>query len=209
MGSRDADFTSSSALLCCGFGTAYEGLLFLDLSDQDRLLITGLGPVGLGAAGLGWAMGASAIIATDVAPERLAMAGELGLVDHALPAESNAGTAIRRADRPPRLSDRHRLLRQRRRPHHRPGEHPYLRRCAFVGGQSTFAFSELLLHKQISLHDSWVTSLRHTADLLEHLLRWNVRPERIVIRRFALGQADEEYRIAAGGAAGKVCTVFE
>ncbi|MGR7027457.1 hypothetical protein [Geodermatophilus sp. URMC 62] len=35
------------ALVSCGSGTAYEGPLRLQLSGQDRLLVTGLGPVGL------------------------------------------------------------------------------------------------------------------------------------------------------------------
>jgi hypothetical protein len=84
-------------------------------------------------------------------------------------------------------------------------------RCAFVGegGQITFPVSELLIHKQITLHGSWVTSLRHMEDLLEHLVRWNLHPERIVTHRYPLRQADEAYRVADRGAAGKVCIVFE
>ena len=56
------------ALVSCGFGTAYEGLLRLELSGQDSLLVTGLGPVGLAAAMLGRALGPQLL---DVA-ERLA-----------------------------------------------------------------------------------------------------------------------------------------
>jgi threonine dehydrogenase-like Zn-dependent dehydrogenase len=82
------------ALVSCGFGTAYEGLLRLQLSGRDRLLITGLGPVGLAAAMLGRALGAGPIIATDVAPERLQMAEDLGLVDHAVPADERATVTI-------------------------------------------------------------------------------------------------------------------
>jgi len=84
-------------------------------------------------------------------------------------------------------------------------------RCAFVGegGQITFPVSELLIHKQITLHGSWVTSLRHMEELLERLVRWNLHPERIVTHRYPLPQADEAYRIADRGAAGKVCIVFE
>src|SRR3712207_370254 len=58
---------ADGALVSCGFGTAYEGLLRLGLSGRDRLLITGLGPVGLAAAMLGRALGAGPIIGTDVA----------------------------------------------------------------------------------------------------------------------------------------------
>ena len=49
-----------------------------------------------------------------------------------------------------------------------------------------FAVSELLFHKQIILYRSWVTSLRHMKELLEHLVRWNLHPERIVTHRYPL-----------------------
>jgi threonine dehydrogenase-like Zn-dependent dehydrogenase len=66
-----------------------------------------------------------------------------------------------------------------------------------------------LLHQQIALYGSWVTSLRHMEELLDHLVRWELHPERIVTHRFPLRQADEAYRVADGGAAGKVCVVFD
>jgi threonine dehydrogenase-like Zn-dependent dehydrogenase len=199
------------ALVSCGFGTAYEGLLRLRLSGQDRLLITGLGPVGLAAAMLGRALGAGPIIATDVAPERRTMAEQLGLVDHALPADDTATAAIAELtggrgceasiDCSGNGSARLFALESTR----------TWGRCAFVGegGQITFAVSELLIHKQITLHGSWVTSLRHMAELLERLVRWDLHPERIVTHRYPLPQADEAYRVADRGAAGKVCIVFE
>jgi threonine dehydrogenase-like Zn-dependent dehydrogenase len=202
---------ADGALVSCGFGTAYEGLLRLNLSGHDRLLITGLGPVGLAAAMLGRAMGAGPIIATDISPERRQMAQDLGLVDHALPADESAGAAISELtggrgceasiDCSGSGAARVQALENTR----------TWGRCAFVGegGQITFPVSELLIHKQISLHGSWVTSLRHMADLLEHLVRWNLHPERIVTHRFRLDQADEAYRIADRGAAGKVCIVFD
>jgi threonine dehydrogenase-like Zn-dependent dehydrogenase len=199
------------ALVSCGFGTAYEGLLRLQLSGQDRLLITGLGPVGLAAAMLGRALGAGPIIATDLAPERRKMAEDLELVDHALPADDAAGAAIgeltsgRGCEASIDCSGsgvaRVFALENTR----------TWGRCAFVGegGQITFAVSELLIHKQITLYGSWVTSLRHMEELLERLVRWNLHPERIVTHRYPLQQADEAYRVADRGAAGKVCIVLE
>ena len=84
-------------------------------------------------------------------------------------------------------------------------------RCAFVGegGQVTLDVSEVLIHKQITLHGSWVTSLRHMEDLLEHLVRWKLHPEVIVTHRFDLSEADQAYQVAAEGAGGKVCIVFD
>ncbi len=198
------------ALVSCGFGTAYEGLLRLRVSGQDRLLVTGLGPVGLAAAMLGRAMGAGPIIGTDVSPERLELAERLGLVDHAVPADEHASATIRRLtdgrgceasiDCSGSGAARRVALENTR----------TWGRCAFVGegGEITFEVSELLIHKQISLHGSWVTSLRHMEELLEHLVRWDLHPERIVTHRYGLEEADEAYRVADGGSGGKVCIVF-
>jgi threonine dehydrogenase-like Zn-dependent dehydrogenase len=199
------------ALVSCGFGTAYEGLLRLQLSGQDRLLITGLGPVGLAAAMIGRALGAGPILATDVAAERVELARDAGLVDHALPANTSAAQAIAELtdgrgceasiDCSGNAAARLLALQSTR----------TWGRCAFVGegGQITFAVSELLIHKQVSLYGSWVTSVRHMEDLLEHLVRWDLHPEVIVTHRFPLDQADQAYQVAAAGQGGKVCIVFD
>jgi threonine dehydrogenase-like Zn-dependent dehydrogenase len=59
------------------------------------------------------------------------------------------------------------------------------------------------------LFGSWVTSLRHMEDLLGHLVRWGLHPERIVTDRFPLAEAAQAYRVADAGAGGKVCLVFD
>ena len=198
------------ALVSCGFGTAYQGLLRLGLSGRDSLLITGLGPVGLAAAMLGRALGAGPILGTDVAPERLKAAEDLGLVDHAIPADAGASARIQELtggrgcaasiDCSGSAAARVVALENTR----------TWGRCAFVGegGSISFAVSELLIHKQITLHGSWVTSLGHMEELLENLVRWDLHPDRIVTHRFPLEQADEAYRLADAGTAGKVCIVF-
>ncbi len=202
---------ADGALVSCGFGTAYEALLRLDVSGLDRLLITGLGPVGLAAAMLGRAMGAGPIIGTDISPERLALAVDLGLVDHALPADDAAAARIAELtdgagceatmDCSGNAGARELALRSTR----------TWGRCAFVGegGRVDFDVSQLLIHKQITLYGSWVTSLRHMSDLLANLVRWGVRPDRTVTHRFGLDAADEAYRLADAGSAGKVCMVFD
>jgi len=199
------------ALVSCGFGTAYEGLLRLGLSGRDRLLVTGLGPVGLAAAMLGRALGAGPVIGTDVEPARREAAERLGVVDHALPADGSTTSAIRELtgglgceaaiDCSGSGAGRVVALENTR---------PW-GRCVFVGegGDVTFAVSELMIHKQVALHGSWVTSVGHMAELLEHLVRWDLHPEAVVTHRFPLERADEAYRVADGGGAGKVCIVFD
>jgi threonine dehydrogenase-like Zn-dependent dehydrogenase len=199
------------ALVSCGFGTAYEALLRLAVSGRDRLLVTGLGPVGLAAAMLGRALGASTIIGTDVSTERLALARRLGLVDHAVEAADDAEEMIAdltggqgceaTMDCSGSAAARAVALRSTR----------TWGRCAFVGegGQVTLDVSQELIHRQITLHGSWVTSLRHMSELLANLVRWDLRPDVTVTDRFALADAGKAYQLADSGTAGKVAIVFD
>jgi threonine dehydrogenase-like Zn-dependent dehydrogenase len=199
------------ALCACGFGTAYEALRRMQVSGQDRLLITGMGPVGLAAAMLGRALGAATIIGTDLSASRLALASDLGLLDVAL--EADDGALARILDRtggrgceasidcsgaaPARL-----LALE--------GTRDW-GRCAYVGegGTVSFEVSKLLIHKQITLFGSWVTSLKHLEELVERLDRWQIHPDRTCTERLALRDASRAYELAAGGQTGKVCIVFE
>jgi len=199
------------AFCACGFGTAYEALRRMQLSGHDRLLITGLGPVGLAAAMLGRALGATTILGTDLSAQRLAAASDLGLVDEAIKADDEAlGQILSRTGghgcevsidcsgaAPARL-----LALQ--------GTRDW-GRCAYVGEGGTvhFEVSKELIHKQITLFGSWVTSLKHMEELLERLDRWRIHPERICTHRLALSDASRAYQVAADGQAGKVCIVFD
>jgi threonine dehydrogenase-like Zn-dependent dehydrogenase len=199
------------ALVSCGFGTAYEALLRLRVSGLDTLLVTGLGPVGLAAAMLARSLGAGPVVGTDVSPERRRMAVEMGLVDEALAADDDSTpealddlsdgrgfTATLDASGNP--SARHLAL----------SRTATWGRCAFVGegGDVGFDVSQLMIHKQVTLHGSWVTSVGHMEDLLRHLDRWHVHPEEIVTDTFSLDDAAAAYRLADAGTAGKVVITF-
>ena len=205
------------ALVACGFGTAYEALRRAALSGDDRLFITGLGPVGLAAAMLGRATGATTIIGTDIAEERIALARELKLVDHALQGDASPDSAktIREEvmsltggtgcevsiDCSGAASARTLALTCTRQ----------WGRCVFVGegGSMEFDVSPLLIHPQITIYGSWVTSLKHMEELVERLDRWHMHPERTVTHRLPLDRAAEAYQLADEGRCGKVCIVFE
>lgn len=79
-------------------------------------------------------------------------------------------------------------------------------RCAFVGegGDVQFDVSPMLIHPQITLYGSWVTSLQHMAELAERLARWGLHPETTVTHRFSLDEAAQAYQIADAGQSGKV-----
>lgn len=80
-----------------------------------------------------------------------------------------------------------------------------------VGEGSTVSFdvSQTIIHNQITIYGSWVTSLGHMEDLVEKLVEWQLKPEIIVSHRFSLEQAEEAYQLADAGQSGKVCIVME
>lgn len=199
------------ALVACGFGTAWEALTRMGVSGSDRLLVTGLGPVGLAAAMLGRALGVQQVIGVDTAAERLELGKRLGLVDEAVPPGAGAlervlaltgGKGCEAAvDCSGAAAARLLALSGTRQ----------WGRCAFVGegGDVHFDVSPQLIHPQRTLYGSWVTSLGHMADLVERLARWDLHPERTVTHRFPLEQAAEAYRVADAGRSGKVVITFE
>jgi threonine dehydrogenase-like Zn-dependent dehydrogenase len=77
------------------------------------------------------------------------------------------------------------------------------------GNNVDFDVSQTIIHKQISVYGSWVTSLGHMEDLVEKLTAWDLKPEISVTHRFSLEEAAEAYRIADEGQSGKVCIVME
>jgi threonine dehydrogenase-like Zn-dependent dehydrogenase len=197
------------ALVSCGFGTAYEGLLRGGVSGRDRLHVTGLGPVGLAAAMLGRALGARTVIGSDASPERTALALQLGLVDTAV-GPDELDDAVREntggrgcevtVDCSGNAAARESALRSTR----------SWGRCVLVGegGRIDFAVSDLLIHKQVSLHGSWVTSVLHMEELLELLVRWELHPEQVVTHRYPLAEAGAAYQVADAGRSGKVTIVM-
>jgi threonine dehydrogenase-like Zn-dependent dehydrogenase len=68
--------------------------------------------------------------------------------------------------------------------------------------------SQTMIHKQVTLHGSWVTSIGHMEDLLAHLDRWQLHPEFVVTDRFSLADAALAYALADSGTAGKVVITF-
>lgn len=199
------------ALCACGFGTAYEALRRMNVSGQDKLLVTGLGPVGLAAAMLGRALGVGTVIGTDLSEERRALAVSLGLVDHALPADEDALQSVLdltggcgcEASIDCSGASSARLLALQ-------GTRDW-GRCAYVGegGTVDFEVSKHLIHKQITLYGSWVTSLKHLEELVERCDRWGIHPDVTCTERLPLERASEAYEIAAAGRTGKVAIVFE
>jgi threonine dehydrogenase-like Zn-dependent dehydrogenase len=185
-------------------------MLRLDVSGRDTLLVTGLGPVGLAAAMLARAMGVGPIVGTDVSSERLTLAIDLGLVDDAVVADDSSADRLTELSRGRGFSATMDCSGNATARHLALSSTATWGRCAFVGegGDVGFDVSQLMIHKQVTLHGSWVTSLGHMADLLGHLDRWQLHPSAVVTDTFTLDDAAAAYRLADRGTAGKVVITF-
>ena len=198
------------ALIACGFGTAYEALRKADVSGRDRVLVTGTGPVGMAAGLLARAMGSPRVIGVDVSQDRLDRALEMGAIDVAVVSGDRAHAEIMghtdgqgcevSVDCSGSTQARHLALSATR--HHG--------RCVMVGEGNRLEIdvSPMLIHPQITLMGSWVTSVGHMEELVEKLVLWGLRPDLTVSHRFGLHEAAEAYRVADRGQAGKVCIVM-
>ena len=45
-------------------------------------------------------------------------------------------------------------------------------------------------------------------ELVEHLVRWGIHPDKLITHRFTLDEADKAYALMASGKCGKVAVVF-
>jgi len=192
------------ALVACGFGTAWQAVLRAGVSGRDRVLVTGLGPVGLAVVMLSIASGAE-VVGVDIHAGRRALALSLGAAAALEP--ERAADAVRdltegqgvevAIDCSAAAPARQLCLESAR----------TWGRVVFVGegGELTFAPSPTLIHHQLTLHGSWVTGLAEMEELLGFLARRGLHPDRIVTERFPLEQTGEAYeRFASGAAVGKV-----
>jgi threonine dehydrogenase-like Zn-dependent dehydrogenase len=199
------------ALVACGFGTAYEALSRVQVSGEDQVLITGVGPVGMAAGLVAKAMGAPRTIGMDISPARLEIAQQVGAIDYGILADDDGLKSIQgltgrlgcevSIDCSGSPAGRLLALRGTRR----------WGRCAMVGegNQVGFDVSQTIIHPQITIYGSWVTSLGHMEDLVEKLVAWDLKPEITVTHRFPLQEATQAYRVADEGQSGKVCIVME
>jgi threonine dehydrogenase-like Zn-dependent dehydrogenase len=199
------------AMIACGVATAYSALLKTEVHAGDRLLVTGLGPVGLAVTLLASDMGVI-VIGADLNADRLTEATRHGLA-HALvstsgpeaTAEILALTDGRGVDAAVECS----------------GAVPARLLCLeaagvwgrviYVGvGRQDISFSptELVLKKLLTLRGSWVSSIAEMEELTQHLARRGMHPDSLVGETFSIEQGEEAYRRFAAGATGKLAFVY-
>lgn len=198
------------AMAACGLGTGYAACRRAAVTGSDTVLVTGLGPVGLGAAFLARDLFGARVLAVEPSATRRALAAQLGFEEVTGPdislamwvLERTAGTGCHVAlECSGMAAARHFCL----------VAVGVWGRVVYVGegGNVSFEPSPLLIHKQLTLQGSWVCSLPQMMELLRLLADRRLKPERMVTHKYPLEDAAEAYREFDGGSTGKVALVWE
>ena len=208
----DQLYFEDGAMIACIAGTCFSAARKLQPNGEDTVVVFGQGPVGLMGVLVLKAMGAR-VIGVDPTEERLALAEELGADEVLNPdavdlvaavGDLTGGAGADAALETSGSSAAHRAVIDVLR---RGG------RGVFVGfgsqGRSVNLTS--IIGKQLILMGSFVMPIHYYADLVDLILAHNLPSgfARMITHRFPLTAADEAFRLADGGRAGKIMFVWD
>ena len=197
-----------ASMACCGLGPTFGAVQRAGIGPDDTLLITGLGPVGLGGVVNGTHRGAS-VIGVDINKYRAAKALELGAAEVIDPTDPDALQRTLALTRNGRGVDHsidcsgvvaaHRFCIDATR---RKGT------VSFVGesGQNStpITVSRDLLRKGLSLHGSWHYNMADTPQILRVIAANSQKLDRLISHRFPLERVADAWEVQASGECAKV-----
>jgi L-iditol 2-dehydrogenase len=194
-----------ASMACCGLGASFGAVNSLGIKSSDTVVITGLGPVGLGAVINCVSRGARVIgVARNQYRARLAI--ELGSeavldpTDRGIVAQIRSLTGSRGADKSIDCS----------------GQEIYQRICidgtrrrgqvAFVGESRKLNInvSDDLIRKGLTIQGSWHWNLDNAALIMETIARNPGPITSLITHTFPLAQTEDAFKLQVSGNCGKV-----
>ena len=193
------------SMACCGLGATFGAMQALQVDAFDTVLLTGMGPVGLGGVINATARGAR-VIAVEGHPYRRRLATELGAEVALDPADEatlptimalTKGVGVDKAVDCSGDASAQRLLINAAR---RRGQ------VAFVGesGALEIQVSQDMIRKGLSLRGSWHWNLADTPRMLRTLRASGAKLDRLITRTFPLERVSDAWELQLTGACGKV-----
>ena len=194
-----------ASMACCGLGASFGAVNLLDIKSSDTVLVTGLGPVGLGAVINCLSRGAR-VIGMNRNIWRAKLALELGAE---VVLDLNNAECIQQirkltgglgADKAIECS----------------GGVTYQLKCidgirrkgqmAFVGESKdlTLKVSDDLIRKGLTLHGSWHWNLKDTKKMMDTIANNIGLIAKLVTHKFALTDAEAAFKLQISGECGKV-----
>jgi L-iditol 2-dehydrogenase len=190
---------------CCGLGPTLNAMKQMNVGVLDTVLITGLGPVGLGGVINATFRGAR-VIGVESHPYRAELARTLGAETVIDPGDTDAlarimelteGRGVDRAVDCSGSAAGQRLMIDALR---RKGE------ASFVGeaGDLTIRVSQDMIRKGIILRGVWHYNLADTPAMIQVIRRNRDKLDRFITHTFPMSRAQEAWELQATGACGKV-----
>ncbi|MHC4252064.1 MAG: zinc-dependent alcohol dehydrogenase [Planctomycetota bacterium] len=194
--------TDHAAMACCGLGPTFGAMQLMEVDAFDTILITGMGPVGLGGVVNARYRGAR-VIAVEGHPWRAAYAKELG-AEHVLdPKDEHAADRVREltggrgadkaldtsgsAEAKPLLIDA-----TRRKGH-----------VAFVGWGGKVDAGTIIA-KGLTLHGAWHWNLRDTPRIMQVIRESTEQLDRLITHTFPMSHVKDAFEVQVTGECGKV-----
>jgi L-iditol 2-dehydrogenase len=194
-----------ASMACCGLGASFGGIQKMGTGPFDTVLITGLGPVGLGAV-INCVVRGSRVIGVARNTFRAELARKLGAEDVLDPDDPRCMERIRDltegkgADKSVDCS----------------GGEEYQKICiagtrrqgqvAFVGesGDLKVRVSDDLIRKGLTLHGAWHWNLQDTALIMETISRSAQLIDKLITHTYPLEQVEDAFKLQMTGRSGKV-----
>lgn len=197
--------TDHAAMACCGLGPTFGAMQTMRVDAFDTVLITGLGPVGLGGVINGVFRGAR-VIAVESHPYRAALAKRLGATAVIDPQDVNAlaqimaltnGEGADKAIDCAGTPQAQRLLvdATRRRGH-----------VTFVAEAAEFTLhvSNDLLRKGLTLHGQWHYNLADAPRLMQVIRQSRTLLDAFITHTLPMSRAQEAFETQLTGHCGKI-----
>ncbi len=196
-----------AAMACCGLGPTFGAFQLMALDAHDTLLITGLGPVGLGGV-IGATYRGARVIGVDANRYRAAKALELGAEAVIDPTEADALARILALTSAGRGVDKavdcsgvvaaHRLCIDAAR---RKGMVAFVGEC---GDDTPLRISQDMIRKGLRLIGSWHYNLADTPRMMTMISQVGDKLDQLITHRYAIDDIQSAWETQLSGQCGKV-----
>ena len=194
-----------AGMACCGLGPTFGAMQKMNVNALDTVMITGMGPVGLGGVINGHYRGAK-VIAVESQPFRANLAKELGATAVFDPNDENVldkimdltnGLGVDKAMDCSGASAAHRLMVDALR---RKGQ------ACFIGqgGDFPLGASRDMIGKGIGLHGIWHYNLSYFPALIKIISQVGNQLDKFITHQYGMSQVQEAWAQQCTGNAGKV-----
>jgi len=196
-----------AAMACCGLGPTFGAFQLMALDRHDTVLITGLGPVGLGGVINAVYRGAR-VIAVDSIEYRARKALELGAAAVINPADEEAlqqilaltsdGRGVDKAVDCSGVVAAHRLCIDAAR---RKGQVAFVGEC---GDDTPLRISKDMIRKGLRLIGSWHFNMADTPRMMKMIGEIGDQLDKLITHRFAIDDIQTAWETQLSGQCGKV-----